>query len=530
MCTIVSKLPPALYPAANHGSSQIAARSHFRATRPYAVSSGDALSSMLAEPHLLREHACIGGQWTEGHAERHVEVTDPATGALLGVVPDMGAEDCRDAIAAAEKALPAWRQMPAKQRSGLLRKWYDLVLANQKDLAYIMMSEQGKPLAEAMGEISYAASFIEWFAEEAKRTYGDVIPSTSSDRRMLVFKQPVGVCAAITPWNFPSAMITRKAAAALAAGCTMVVKPSEMTPFSALALMALAEEAGIPPGVLNVVTCGSANAAEVGSEMTSNPVVKKISFTGSTAVGKKLMAQGAGTLKKMSLELGGNAPFIVFEDADVDAAVAGAIAAKYRNAGQTCVCTNRFYVHSKVHDEFVMKLVSAVTDLKVGRGTEEGVAQGPLISEAAVRKVEEHVADAVAKGAEILAGGSRHKLGGTFFQPTIIAGATKHMKVTEEETFGPLAPIYRFENEEEVLHAASDTPFGLAAYFYSRDLARVWRVSEALEYGMVGVNTGVISSEVAPFGGMKESGHGREGSKYGIDEYMNVKYVAHAGL
>eukprot|EP00965_Chrysotila_dentata_P101554 3352499-Pleurochrysis_carterae.AAC.1 len=381
MCTIVSKLPPALYPAANHGSSQIAARSHFRATRPYAVSSGDALSSMLAEPHLLREHACIGGQWTEGHAERHVEVrapmktdcslhvdmsdavvfigdhafhgdctqvTDPATGALLGVVPDMGAEDCRDAIAAAEKALPAWRQMPAKQRSGLLRKWYDLVLANQKDLAYIMMSEQGKPLAEAMGEISYAASFIEWFAEEAKRTYGDVIPSTSSDRRMLVFKQPVGVCAAITPWNFPSAMITRKAAAALAAGCTMVVKPSEMTPFSALALMALAEEAGIPPGVLNVVTCGSANAAEVGSEMTSNPVVKKISFTGSTAVGKKLMAQGAGTLKKMSLELGGNAPFIVFEDADVDAAVAGAIAAKYRNAGQTCVCTNRFYVHSKV--------------------------------------------------------------------------------------------------------------------------------------------------------------------------------------
>jgi succinate-semialdehyde dehydrogenase/glutarate-semialdehyde dehydrogenase len=439
----------------------------------------------------------------------------------------MAAPETRRAIEAANRSWPAWRAKTAKQRSTILRAWHDLMLANADDLALILTTEQGKPLAEAKGEILYAASFLEWFAEEAKRVYGDTIPTPASDKRIVVTKEPIGVCAAITPWNFPAAMITRKVGPALAAGCPIIVKPAEATPLSALALAVLAERAGVPPGVFSVVT-GDPKA--IGAEMTSNPIVRKLSFTGSTAVGRLLMAQCAPTIKKVSLELGGNAPFIVFEDADLDAAVAGAIASKYRNSGQTCVCTNRFYVHDKVYDAFAAKLRDAVEQLKVGRGTDEGVTQGPLINEAAVLKVESHIEDALAKGARIVTGGKRHALGHGFFEPTVLADVTPAMKVARDETFGPLAPLFRFSSDEEVIRLANDTEFGLASYFYSRDIGRVWRVAEALEYGMVGINTGLISNEVAPFGGVKQSGLGREGSHYGIDDYVVIKYLCIGGV
>jgi succinate-semialdehyde dehydrogenase/glutarate-semialdehyde dehydrogenase len=439
----------------------------------------------------------------------------------------MAAPETRRAIEAANRSWPAWRAKTAKQRSTILRAWHDLMLANADDLALILTTEQGKPLAEAKGEILYAASFLEWFAEEAKRVYGDTIPTPASDKRIVVTKEPIGVCAAITPWNFPAAMITRKVGPALAAGCPIIVKPAEATPLSALALAVLAERAGVPPGVFSVVT-GDPKA--IGAEMTSNPIVRKLSFTGSTAVGRLLMAQCAPTIKKVSLELGGNAPFIVFEDADLDAAVAGAIASKYRNSGQTCVCTNRFYVHDKVYDAFAAKLRDAVEQLKVGCGTDEGVTQGPLINEAAVLKVESHIEDALAKGARIVTGGKRHALGHGFFEPTVLADVTPAMKVARDETFGPLAPLFRFSSDEEVIRLANDTEFGLASYFYSRDIGRVWRVAEALEYGMVGINTGLISNEVAPFGGVKQSGLGREGSHYGIDDYVVIKYLCIGGV
>ncbi|MET3247309.1 succinate-semialdehyde dehydrogenase/glutarate-semialdehyde dehydrogenase [Burkholderia sp. OAS925] len=442
-------------------------------------------------------------------------------------MPRMGAAETRRAIDSANAAWPAWRASTAKQRAVILRKWHDLMLENADDLALILTTEQGKPLAEAKGEIQYAASFLEWFAEEGKRVNGDTIPTPASDKRIVVTKEPVGVCAAITPWNFPAAMITRKVGPALAAGCPIIVKPAEATPLSALALAVLAERAGVPRGVFNVVT-GEPKA--IGAEMTGNPVVRKLSFTGSTPVGRLLMAQCAPTVKKVSLELGGNAPFIVFDDADLDAAVAGAIASKYRNSGQTCVCTNRFYVHDKVYDAFADKLRAAVQQLQVGRGTEAGVTQGPLINEAAVLKVESHIEDALAKGARVLTGGKRHALGHGFFEPTVLADVTPDMKVARDETFGPLAPLFRFSSDDEVIRLANDTEFGLASYFYSRDIGRVWRVAEALEYGMVGINTGLISNEVAPFGGVKQSGLGREGSHYGIDDYVVVKYMCVGGV
>ncbi|TKC92388.1 NADP-dependent succinate-semialdehyde dehydrogenase [Trinickia terrae] len=476
----------------------------------------------LKDPALLRTQAFIAGEWQGAADGATFEVRNPATGNLLGTVPKMGATETRHAIEAANRAWSAWRRQTAKQRSVVLRKWHDLMLENADDLALILTTEQGKPLAEAKGEILYAASFLEWFAEEAKRVYGDTIPSPASDKRIVVVKEPVGVCAAITPWNFPAAMITRKVGPALAAGCPIVVKPAEATPFSALALAVLAERAGVPAGVFSVVT-GDPKA--IGAELTGNPVVRKLSFTGSTAIGRLLMAQCAPTVKKVSLELGGNAPFIVFDDADLDAAVAGAIASKYRNSGQTCVCTNRFYVHEKVYDAFAEKLRAAVAGLKVGLGTEAGVTQGPLINEAAVLKVEAHIEDALAKGAQVVAGGKRHALGHGFFEPTVLTGVTPAMKVAKEETFGPLAPLFKFASDDEVVRLANDTEFGLAAYFYSRDIGRVWRVAEALEYGMVGINTGLISNEVAPFGGVKQSGIGREGSHYGIDDYVVVKYM-----
>jgi succinate-semialdehyde dehydrogenase/glutarate-semialdehyde dehydrogenase len=455
-------------------------------------------------------------------------VTNPASGELIGTVPSCGVDDTRRALAVAEAALPKWRALTAKERAHRMRAWFDLIMANQNDLALILTTEQGKPLVEARGEVAYAASFIEWFAEEAKRVYGDVIPQHQADKRIIVIKQPIGVCVAITPWNFPAAMITRKAGAALAAGCTMVVKPALETPYSALALCELAERAGIPAGVLNVVT-GDAKA--IGGEMTSSPIVRKLSFTGSTAVGKLLMQQCASTVKKVSLELGGNAPFIVFDDADVDAAVEGALASKYRNSGQTCVCVNRFLVQDAVYDEFARKFSEAVaTGLKVGNGLEDGVAQGPLINEAAVRKVETHIADALGKGAKVATGGARHSLGGTFFQPTVLTEVSRSMAVASEETFGPLAPLFRFKTEREAIDMANDTEYGLASYFYSRDLARIWRVAEALEYGMVGINAGIISNEIAPFGGVKSSGIGREGSKYGIEEYLEIKYLCLGGI
>jgi succinate-semialdehyde dehydrogenase / glutarate-semialdehyde dehydrogenase len=481
----------------------------------------------LKDSKLFRQQAYIDGQWVEADSRKSFAVNNPADDSILGSVPDMGAAETRRAIMAAERALPDWRARTGKERAAILRKWADLMMENQEDLAQLMTAEQGKPLSESRGEIAYAASFIEWFGEEAKRIYGDVIPGFTRDRRVIVLKQPIGVCAAITPWNFPAAMITRKAGPALAAGCTMVVKPAEQTPFSALALCELAERAGVPKGVYSCVT-GDAQA--IGGELTSNPTVRKLSFTGSTEVGKLLMAQCAGTVKKLSLELGGNAPFIVFDDADLDAAVKGAIVSKYRNAGQTCVCANRILVQDKVHDVFAEKLAGAVKALKVGAGAEEGTVIGPLIDPAGLAKVEDHVADAVSKGARVVLGGKRHQRGGTFFEPTVLANVTTQMKIAREETFGPVAPLFRFSREEEAVAMANDTEYGLAAYFYGEDVKRIWRVAEALEFGIVGINEGIISTEVAPFGGVKESGFGREGSKYGIDEYLSIKYLCLGGM
>jgi succinate-semialdehyde dehydrogenase/glutarate-semialdehyde dehydrogenase len=476
----------------------------------------------LIDPGLFRQRAYIDGVWMDADDGRTITVTDPATGAVLGTVPNMGAVETRRAIEAADRALPAWRALTAKDRAVRMRRWYELMLEHQDDLARMMTLEQGKPLAEARSEILYAASFLEWFGEEAKRVYGDIIPGHQPDKRVLVLKQPIGVTAAITPWNFPSAMITRKAGPAIAAGCTMVLKPASQTPFSALALAELAERAGIPKGVLSVVT---GSAGQVGAELTGNPIVRKLTFTGSTEIGSQLMAQCAKDIKKVSLELGGNAPFIVFDDADLDAAVAGALMSKYRNNGQTCVCANRLYVQDGVYDVFVDKLQAAVANLKIGNGLDDGITVGPLIDEKAVLKVEEHIADALSKGARIVSGGQRHHLGGHFFQPTILIDVPDDAMVSKEETFGPLAPIFRFDDEADVVKRANDTEFGLAAYFYSRDLGRTFRVGEALEYGIVGVNTGIISSEAAPFGGVKSSGVGREGSKYGIDDYVEIKYL-----
>jgi succinate-semialdehyde dehydrogenase/glutarate-semialdehyde dehydrogenase len=481
----------------------------------------------LEDEALLRHHGLIGGEWVQADGGGTLAVHNPASGAKLGLIPNMGGAETRRAIAAAASALPAWAARTAKDRAGVLRRWFDLIVRNEGDLATLMTAEQGKPLAESKGEIAYAASFIEWFAEEGKRLYGDVIPGHQADKRILVLRQPVGVVAAITPWNFPSAMITRKAGPALAAGCTMVLKPATQTPLSALALAELAVRAGVPAGVFNVVT-GSASA--IGAEMTTNPTVRKVTFTGSTEIGKKLMVQCAGTVKKLSLELGGNAPFIVFDDADLDAAVQGAIASKYRNTGQTCVCANRLLVQEGVYDEFARKLSAAVAKLRVGDGLKGATEQGPLIDGKALAKVEEHVADALAKGAKVAAGGRRHALGGTFYEPTILTGVTPQMLVAREETFGPVAPLFKFKTESEAIAMANDTEFGLAAYLYTRDLARSWRVSEAIEYGIVGLNTGIISTEVAPFGGVKESGTGREGSKYGILDYTEIKYVCVGGV
>ncbi|MBV8146444.1 MAG: NAD-dependent succinate-semialdehyde dehydrogenase [Gammaproteobacteria bacterium] len=477
----------------------------------------------LRDPDLLRTRAFIGGEWLEARSGATHPVVNPATGERIGTVPDMGAAETRRAIEAAAAAFAPWAALTAKERALILRRWYELLMANQEDLATLMTAEQGKPLAEAKGEIAYGASFIEWFAEEGKRLYGDVIPTHQSDRRLLVLRQPVGVVAAITPWNFPLAMITRKAAPALAAGCTIVIKPASQTPYSALAAAALAARAGVPAGVLNVVT--GVDAAAIGGELTSNPAVRKVTFTGSTGVGKKLMAQCAGTVKKLTMELGGNAPFIVFEDADLDAAVAGAIASKYRNSGQTCVCANRLLVQAPVYEAFARKLVHAVAQLRVGDGLKGPTDQGPLIDAAALEKVQQHIADAVSKGARVAHGGTRHALGGTFFEPTVITEVTPAMRIAREETFGPIAPLFRFESELDAIRMANDTEFGLAAYFYTRDLARSWRVSEALEYGMIGLNTGIFSTEVAPFGGLKESGIGREGSRYGILDYTELKFV-----
>ena len=476
----------------------------------------------LKRPDLLRGQCYINGEWRDADSGAVIAVNNPATGAQLGTIPRMGAAETRRAIEAANAAWGAWRARTAKERAGILRRWFDLMLANTEDLAQIMTAEQGKPLPESRGEIAYAASYLEWYAEEGKRAYGDTITGPAADRRIVVVKEPVGVCAAITPWNFPSAMITRKAAAALAAGCPMVVKPATQTPYSALALAMLAEEAGVPAGVFSVVT---GSASEIGGEMTGNPLVRKLSFTGSTEIGRLLMQQTAPSIKKVSMELGGNAPFIVFDDADLDAAVEGAIVSKYRNSGQTCVCANRLYVHDKVYDAFAEKFVAAVGALKVGDGMQQGVTLGPLIDMAAVEKVKEHIDDAVSKGGRVLAGGKPHALGQSFFEPTVVAEVTPQMKVAREETFGPLAPLFRFSSDEEVIAMANDTEFGLAAYFYSRDIGRVWRVAEALEYGMVGINTGILSNEAAPFGGVKQSGLGREGSHYGLDDYMVVKYL-----
>jgi succinate-semialdehyde dehydrogenase / glutarate-semialdehyde dehydrogenase len=477
----------------------------------------------LRDADLLRNRAFIGGKWLDASSGATHAVVNPATRETIGTVPDMGVADTRRAIEAAQQAFPAWAALTAKERAAILRRWFDLLMANQDDLATLMTAEQGKPLAEAKGEISYGASFIEWFAEEGKRVYGDVIPTHQADKRLIVLRQPVGVVAAITPWNFPLAMITRKAGPALAAGCTFVVKPASQTPYSALAAAALAARAGVPAGVLNVVT--GTDAAAIGGELTSNPLVRKVTFTGSTGVGKKLMAQCAGTVKKITMELGGNAPFIVFEDADLDAAVAGAIASKFRNTGQTCVCANRLLVQAPVYEAFAKKLVHAVAQLRVGDGLKGPTDQGPLIDHKALAEVEEHLADARAKGGRIALGGQRHALGGTFFEPTVVTEVTPAMLMAREETFGPVAPLFRFESEQDAIRMANDTEFGLAAYFYTRDLARAWRVAEALEYGMVGLNTGLFSTEVAPFGGVKESGIGREGSKYGILDYTELKFL-----
>jgi len=479
----------------------------------------------LKDPKLFRTECYVDGSWV-GTSQK-INVVNPANGSVLGTVPKMGAEEARRAIEAAERAWPAWRAKTAKERAVILRKWFDLMMANQEDLAQILTAEQGKPLTEARGEIAYGASFIEWFAEEGKRAYGDVIPQHQPDKRVLVIKQPIGVCALITPWNFPNAMITRKAGPALAAGCTVVIKPAGQTPYSALAMAELGERAGIPKGVLNILT-GDSKA--IGAELCGNPKVRKLSFTGSTETGRVLMRQCADTVKKLSLELGGNAPFIVFDDADLDAAVEGALASKYRNAGQTCVCANRLYVQDAVYDAFAAKLAEKVKGFKVGAGTEPGVVIGPLIDENGVKKVEAHVADALGKGAKVMLGGKRHSLGGLFFQPTVLTNVTPDMLVSHEETFGPVAPLIRFKTEDEVIRLANDTEFGLSGYFYSRDVGRIFRVAEAMETGIVGANVGIISTEIAPFGGVKQSGLGREGSKYGLEEYLEIKYILIGGI
>ncbi len=485
-------------------------------------------NTQLHDRDLLRDKAYVDGSWIAADSGRSFPVRNPASGDEITQVPDLGVAEVRRAIEAANAAYPAWRAKTAKERAAVLRRWYDLIMQNQEDLAILMTSEQGKSLAESRGEVSYGASFIEWFGEEAKRVYGDVIPQNVSGRRIIVVKEPIGVTAAITPWNFPIAMITRKVAPALAVGCTSVIKPAKLTPLSALALAELAHRAGLPKGVLNVLT--SSSASDVGKELCSNPIVRKVSVTGSTEIGKLVMRMSADTVKKVSLELGGNAPFIVFDDADLDAAVLGAMASKYRNSGQTCVCANRILVQNPVYDAFADKLAAAVKELKVGPGLEPGVNQGPLINQAAVEKCEEHIADALSKGARIVVGGKRHPLGGTFFEPTLLADVDTQMKVAREETFGPVAPLFRFDSEEQAIAMANDTEFGLASYFYSRDIGRIWRVADALEYGMVAVNEGIISTEVAPFGGVKESGLGREGSKYGIEEYCEIKYVCMGGI
>lgn len=481
----------------------------------------------LKDPSLLKQQCYINGAWLDADSGQTIAVNNPATGEIVAHVPQMGTAETRRAIEAADKALVIWRAKLAKERAAILRKFFDLMMANQDDLAAILTVEQGKPLTEAKGEIAYGASFLEWFAEEAKRIYGETIPETLPGRRLLAIKQPIGVCAAVTPWNFPNAMITRKAGPALAAGCTIVIKPASQTPLSALAMAELAHRAGVPAGVFNVIT---GSAKEIGGELTANPTVRKFTFTGSTEIGRELMSACAPTVKKVSLELGGNAPFIVFDDADLDAAVEGAMASKYRNAGQTCVCANRLYVQAGVYDVFAEKLAVAVAKLKIGNGLEAGVTQGPMIDVKAVEKVEEHIADAVAKGGKVILGGKRHALGQSFFEPTIITGVTRDMKVAREETFGPLAPLFKFETEQEVIERANDTEFGLASYFYTKDLGRAFRVGEALEYGMVGVNSGLISTEVAPFGGVKQSGLGREGSRHGIEDYLEIKYLCLAGI
>lgn len=484
----------------------------------------------LKNSALLHSQAYINGDWVAADGGATFSVTNPATGAVLAYVPRMGPAETRRAIAAAHRAYPKWRAKTAKERAKILRTWADLMMENQQDLAVLLTSEQGKPLAEALAEIAYAASFLEWFGEEGKRIYGDTIPPHQPDKRIIVTKEPVGVCAGITPWNFPAAMITRKAAPALAAGCTMVLKPAEQTPLSALAICVLAEQAGLPPGVLSIVTGAAEDAPIIGQELTANPIIRKVGFTGSTEVGKLLMAQCAGTLKKISLELGGNAPFIVFDDADLDDAVAGALICKYRNTGQTCITANRILVQDGIYQEFTERLVDAVGTLKVGSGLEEGVKVGPLIDQAALAKVERHVQDALTKGATAVIGGQRHKLGGTFYQPTVLTGVNMDMAMSNEETFGPVAGLQRFRTEREAIDIANNTRYGLSLYFYSRDIGRVWRVSEAVEYGIVGINTGMISTEIAPFGGMKESGIGREGSKYGIEEWLEIKYLCLGGI
>ena len=485
----------------------------------------------LNNPELLRTQSYIDGKWVDAPDGAEFAVDNPATGSNIAHVSNLGAKQAEQAIAAASRAFPAWRARTAKERSNILRKWFDLIIAHTDDLARIMTLEQGKPFAEAKGEIAYGASFVEWFAEQAKRVMGDTISAPLATNRMLVLREPIGVCAAITPWNFPNAMITRKVAPAIAAGCTIVLKPAEQTPLSALALAVLAEQAGIPPGVLNIITADSDNSIAIGKILCASPVVRKVTFTGSTPVGRILMQQSASSIKKMSLELGGHAPFIVFEDADLDAAIDGAMISKYRNAGQTCVCTNRFYVHAKVYDSFVEKLAARVSrTLSVGEGFEDKVTTGPLIDDAAIAKVQEHVADAIAKGAKVVTGGAAHSRGGRFYQPTVLANINEDMLCMREETFGPVAPVVKFTDEAEVIRLANDTDYGLASYFYSRDIGRIFRVAEALEYGMVGVNTGLISNEMAPFGGVKQSGLGREGSVYGMDDFMEMKYVCLGGI
>ena len=481
----------------------------------------------LSDEKLFRQACYVDGSWVNAASGATISVDNPATGEIIGTVPKLGAAETRQAIAAADRALPAWRKKTAKERATILRRWYELMLQHQDDLARLMTIEQGKPLVESRGEVVYAAGFLEWFGEEAKRVYGDTIPGHQPDKRIVVIKQPIGVVACITPWNFPLAMITRKAGPAIASGCTVVLKPASQTPFSALALAELGERAGIPKGVFSVVT---GSASDIGGELTSNPTVRKLSFTGSTEVGKLLMEQCAGTVKKVSLELGGNAPFVVFDDADLDAAVEGAIASKYRNTGQTCVCANRLYVQDGVYDTFATKLAEAVKKLKPANGLEAGATQGPLIDDKAVAKVEEHLADALAHGAKVVIGGHRHALGGRFFEPTVLAGVTQSMLIAREETFGPVAPLFRFKTDDEAIALANDTEFGLAAYFYARDIGRVWRAAEGIESGIIGINTGIISTEVAPFGGVKESGLGREGSKYGIEEFLEVKYLCFGGI